>query len=565
MKSDSTNRKVHQPTILFLLVVMLLVWNVPTATALQLYDGDAYKVNLDTTLSWGAKWRTQERDSRLINVVNGGSRDSANGDNGNLNFDKGLISNAFKITSELEIRSDNFGLFTRGTAFYDFEIMENDRQYVQLGDLGEEQAGTDIKLLDAYVWGAHDFGEVPVSLKVGDQVVNWGESTFIKGGINVINPIDAGAIRVPGAELREALVPEGMVNLSVAPTLNTSFDAIYLYDWEETKADASGTYFSTNDYATPDGFKAILPSSPFGDLGDASVADTPLSIPRSETREADDQGQFGVAFHANAPALNDTEFGFFYLNYHSRLPLVSATTGTKPAALNKYLKTANYYTEYPENIQSYGLSFATEALSWSIRGEASHRLDVPYQIDDEQLIAAAIGAISPAQAKNNLIGNYLGQFETDIAGYRLFEVSTAQATFTKVFGPAIGASGWTFLTEVGYNHVHDVPEDEILEKPGGGTYTTGSWGYRSRFIFNYLSAIGAVNLFPRIGWNHDVNGTSPAPGRAFLQDRKAILYGLKSTYQSWAVDVSYVDFFGAQDQNKINDRDNIAFNVKYSF
>lgn len=565
MKSYTMSRKVYQPAILFLLVVMLLVGSVTTATALQLYDGEAYRVNLDTTLSWGARWRLQDRDPDLIHVVHGGNKQGANGDNGNLNFDKGLISNTFKITSELEIRSDNFGLFTRGTAFYDYEIMQNDREYVQLGDKGEEQAGTDVKLLDAYVWGTHDFGEIPVALKVGDQVVNWGESTFIGNSINTINPVDLAAIRVPGAELREALIPEGMVWGSVSPTLDTSIEALYLYDWEETKADASGTYFSTNDYATPDGFKVVLDNSPFGDMANASVEDTFLAVGRSETRDADDQGQFGMAFRANVPALNDTEFGFYYLNYHSRLPIVSATTGTPRPDLDAYLKTAKYYTEYPEDIQLFGLSFSTEALSWSIRGEVSHKLDVPYQIDDAQLIAAAIGAINPGQANNNLVGNYYRQFNTDIKGYRLFDVSQAQVTLTKILRPIIGADGGAFLTEFGYTYVHDLPDVPILESPGGSIYDSGAWGYRARLVLNYLNAIGPVNLSPRIGWNHDVDGSTPQPGRTFLQDRKAILFGLKATYQSWAADISYADFFGAGKDNKKNDRDYIAFNIKYSF
>ncbi|MBC2715570.1 MAG: DUF1302 domain-containing protein [Desulfobacteraceae bacterium] len=635
MKFYSIKQNILKPTFLFVLVTIFLFGSGSSAYALQLYDGDAFKANLDTTLSWGARWRVSDRDPDLIHKVHGGNKDGANGDNGNLNFDQGMVSNAFKITSDLEIRNDNFGLFTRGSAFYDYEIMEHDRKYVQLGNEGKEQAGTDVKLLDAYVWGAHDFGEVPAVLKVGDQVVNWGESTFIGNSINAINPIDASAIRVPGSEIREALIPEGMVYMSVAPTLNTSIEALYLYDWGETEADASGTYFSTQDYATPDGYKAILDQSPFGDMADASVEDTFMAIGRSETREANDQGQWGLSLKTFVPALNDTEFGFYYLNYHSRLPVVSSTTGTVAGAqtsgliaasavpittatlthlamnpgdtkgavaagtavgvsmgapqdssmaiagtaatggevkqtttafaTDAYVETSKYYTEYPEDIQLLGVSFSTEALGWSMRGEASHRLDVPYQIDDAQLIAAAVGAINKNQAENNLVGNYYGQFETDIAGYLLYDVSQAQVTFTKILGPFIGADGGAFITEAGYTYVHDLPDEPILESPSGIIYDSGSWGYRSRLIFNYLSAIGAVNLFPRIGWNHDVSGTSPGPGRTFLEYRKAVTLGLKSTYQSWSFDVSYANFFGAGKDNKKNDRDFIGCSLKYSF
>ncbi|MCD4719191.1 MAG: DUF1302 domain-containing protein [Desulfobacula sp.] len=629
-----TKRNICQATFLFLLVAMHFLWGVSTTYAVQLYDDKGYTINLDTTLSWGAKWRLDDRDPDLIHVINGGNKAGANGDNGNLNFDKGLISNAIKATSELEIKKDNFGLFVRGTAFYDYEIMKNDREYVQLGEIGKEQAGKDVELLDAYIWGAHDFGEVPVMLKVGEQVVNWGESVFIRNGINAINPIDAGAIRVPGSEVREALIPEGMVNFSISPTLNTSIEAIYLYDWGETEADASGTYFSNNDWVTPDGFKAVLDQSPFGDMQDASLDDTFMAIGRSATREASDQGQWGASFKAYVPALNDTEFGFFYLRYHSRLPLGSATTGTQAGAqtagiiaasappigmavgvalaggatvpqaiaagtaagvaagapqessqaiaataatggnvaattgayaADSYVETAKYYSEYPEDIQLFGVSFNTEAFGWGVQGEVSHRLDVPYQIDDAQLIAAAMGAINANQANNNLIGNYQGQFETDIQGYLLYDVTQAQVALTKMFRPILGSDGGTFITEFGYTYVHDLPSEAILESPSGIVYDSGSWGYRSRLIFKYLNAIGPVNLFPRIGWNHDVKGSSPTPGRSFLEDRRAVMLGLKATYQSWSFDVSYSNFFGAGKDNKINDRDFIGCSLKYSF
>jgi len=42
-------------------------------------------------------------------------------------------------------------------------------------------------------------------VRLGRQVISWGESTFIPNGINVINPIDVARLRTPGSELREAL------------------------------------------------------------------------------------------------------------------------------------------------------------------------------------------------------------------------------------------------------------------------------------------------------------------------------------------------------------------------
>src|SRR5690606_31877087 len=80
------------------------------------------------------------------------------------------------------------------------------------------------------------------------QVVNWGESTFIQGGINSINPVDAMAFRRPGAEIKEGLLPVNMAFASIGLTESTTLEAFYQLEWEETRTDPCGTFFSTVDF-----------------------------------------------------------------------------------------------------------------------------------------------------------------------------------------------------------------------------------------------------------------------------------------------------------------------------
>jgi hypothetical protein len=91
------------------------------AFAMQFEKGDL-KGSLDSTISYGLRWRVQGRDKDIIGLTNGGNAYSVNGDNGNLNFDTGLVSNTPKITSDLELDYKNFGAFVRGSAFYDFKV-----------------------------------------------------------------------------------------------------------------------------------------------------------------------------------------------------------------------------------------------------------------------------------------------------------------------------------------------------------------------------------------------------------------------------------------------------------
>ena len=50
-------------------------------------------------------------------------------------------------------------------------------------------------------------------------MINWGESTFIQGGINVVNPVDVSRLRVAGAELKEAFLPINSIWPAVLPVL----------------------------------------------------------------------------------------------------------------------------------------------------------------------------------------------------------------------------------------------------------------------------------------------------------------------------------------------------------
>jgi len=92
------------------------------AVQFEFMDGEVTG-SFDTTLTYGALWRVTGQDPRLIPVAKGGTRDSANFDNGNVNYRRGeKVSSLFKMTNELELKYKNFGAFSRVLSFYDHEI-----------------------------------------------------------------------------------------------------------------------------------------------------------------------------------------------------------------------------------------------------------------------------------------------------------------------------------------------------------------------------------------------------------------------------------------------------------
>ncbi len=586
---------------------------VSLANAVSFSKGD-FNASWDTTVSYGVGVRAEERDENLVgkanlnpfvgvNLATGqpttiAERDAAPGrwsintDNGNLNYDKGdLISNALKITSEFGFSYKSFGGFFRATSFHDFTNNDKD----ELSETAKEFVGQKTRLLDAYVYKNFDVGDRAGTFRLGRQVVSWGESTFIQQGINVINPVDVSKIRVAGAELKEAFLPIDMVYASMDLTTNLSVEALYMLEFEQIDPDPEGTYFSTNDFGTPGAEYVML------GFGIAPEGTPGATVRRAIRPGADDNGQFGVAFKYYATELNDTEFGFYYLNYHSRLPLLSGTSigaNVTDDILITNPESAEYYVEYPEDIDLYGLSFNTtiNSLGISLQGELSYRPNVPLQFDDVELLLAALTPLNAAiGAPYDRFSSQLGEFGVNerIQGWERHEVSQFQMTATKLFGPnnPFKADQIVLLGEVGFTNVWDLPETDVLRYNGPGTDTGGgastftgnsrnpvtepaeffatsySWGYRLITRFDFNNAFGLpFNLSPRLAFNHDVNGTTPGPGGNFVEDRKSLTFGVGAVYlEKWGADISYTSYFGAGIHNLIGDRDFYSVNFKYSF
>jgi hypothetical protein len=596
------------------------------AQAIDLSRGDL-SINLDTTISYGVGMRVSSRDDDLIakshfnptifqaplqNQIDAPGRFSANSDDGNLNFDRwDPIFNVARITSELHIGYARYGAFVRGNYFYDFTLNNKD----ELSQGAKDRVGERARLLDAYVYGDFDVGERTLSLRLGRQVVSWGESTFLAGGINAINPVDITALRTAGAELRDAFLPLNMAWASMDLSQNLSVEAVALFEWAEVEAEPAGTYFATNDFATAGGRYAMLNfglvpqpvrnAELFDEVcvnGNFGASDTDLppalvgagcsaAFPRGRDMKARDGGQYGAAIRYFAPQLNDTEFGLYYLRYHSRVPLLSGQAVTSSA-----VSTGSVIVEYPEDINLWGLSFNTTVPGgWSLGGEVSYRNNVPIQIDDVELLFAGLSPLNALlPAEFDRFRSQLGEYGPGeyIPGYERRRVSQAQATLLKLIGPNnwINADQIAVVGEFGATHFWNLPSRDTLRFEGPGTDTGGgpdrrsgagrnpittqdgfatafSWGYRLAIAPTYNNVFGTPwNMTPRFAFNHDVQGVTPGPGGNFIKGRKQATVGLGFDYQAqWRVDFGYTTFFGAGSNNLLGDRDFVSGSVSYSF
>ena len=585
-----------------------------TATAIQ-FEYEGFEGSLDTTVSAGVSLRMADRDAGSFGISNGGLGRSVNDDDGNLNYDQGdVISAALKATHDLEMKRDDYGLFTRVTYFYDFEANNADF----LGPKARDRIGSDLEMLDFFFYGSFDLGERRLSARVGSQVVNWGESTFIGNSINSVNPVDVAKLRTPGSEVKEALIPSPMLWLSMDLTETLRAEALWITDFDETEIDPRGAFFSGNDFISDDGDKVF---TGLGRGNDQHFPTTSAWLPRDpdgETRR--DREQYGAALRYFAEWMNNTEVGLFYLRYHNRTPIVSAIRGGGTVAANEATAPrcsdsavmgcrATYFQEFPESINLWGLSFNTSApLGLAVQGEYSFRENQPIQRAAVEVLLASLGAA------NNVTGTAAGvaaavPLGTKIVGFERVKMHQFQVTTTKAFGPTLGAEQFVVLGEVGVTHL-ELPPGVLFAGPGtalpapgsanagGGSFqssnlradgrpfgyaTKSSSGYRAVARMDFENVIGAAQISPRLILAHDVDGVGPN----FNKGAKAVGVGFGVNYlQRWQGDLSYTNFFGGREfagedvtapadasqpqnfrtnANAAQDRDFLSLSVSYAF
>lgn len=588
----------------------------------------------DSSLSIGASWSTQSPNKNLIGVNNGGRGLSQTSDDGHANFKSGeTFSKIFKGIHDLELKYGDTGVFVRGKYWYDFELKDESREFKDISDSNRKEGAKSSggQILDAFVYHNYAIADQPGSVRLGKQVVSWGESTFIGGGINSINPIDVSAFRRPGAEIKEGLIPVNMFYVSQSLTDNLSAEAFYQLEWDQTVVDNCGTFFSQPDIVA-DGCdsnlrllnkRSQIPAIALGPLAanGVNVDQEGVLVRRGPDRDARDSGQWGASLKYMFEPL-DTEFGAYFMNYHSRAPIFSATGAPQSvyntaaalpgpfAALAPLLVAgnSNYFIEYPEDIRLYGLSFSTTlptGTAWS--GEISYRPNAPVQLNSTDILFAGVRPLGGALTNASLLTGVPGQ---DLHGYERKEITQIQTTFTHFFDQVMGASRLTLVGEVGATYVGGLESrsdkrygrDPVYgpgELPATGTvdtcanilnnstingagpgspqnnrsrncendgFTTSmSWGYRGRAIWEYNDVFAGVNLKPNVAWSHDVSGYSPGPGGNFEEGRKAVSLGVDAEYQNtYTASLAYTNFFDGK-YTTVDDRDFVALSFGVNF
>lgn len=460
-----------------------------------------------------------------------------NGDNGNLSFDRyDIVHAAAKITTDITVSVEEFNIFVRTLYFFDGRYTDHEEIHpdttmqpgrTDFSSKGEDRIGTNFQFLDYFVSRPFTAFDRDFSVKLGNQVINWGESSFLLlNSMNSINPPDQSRLRIPGFDIKELSQPVGMLSLNGQVTETIGFEAFYQYDWKPILVDPVGSFFSVSDTLGDGGEYAMLsfakapedpdeiyrpnrnPQDTIGLLGSRSDRTLKRDFSEEHDRAPDNGGQFGLALRSYLEDVNGgTELAFYYANYHSRIPVVSAiaadatcindtpvpnlgcaATGGEPVPVGS----ARLVVEYPENIHLYGVSFNTNVGVWALSGEYAYRDNLPVQIHTTDLIFASlqpafpVTAVGPVPGRRQAVPDFISTnyrhnpvtANEYIPGYERMKIGQLGLTAIRTVGGDnfLGASQIALVFETGWLHMFGMPGLDELQFQGAEVNTHISSG-----------------------------------------------------------------------------------------
>jgi hypothetical protein len=276
--------------LLVLLITMaLLPWQ---AQAFQFDVGNTdLSIRLDNTFKYSAAYRLKDQSDTLVADVNQ--------DDGNRNFDKGIVSNRFDWLGELDATLPIGGVRVSGAAWYDFvynEDNDNDSPFTnnstsvshnEFTDETRDLHGRNVEVLDAFGYLNLEPGPLYITLRAGRHSLQYGETLFYgqNGIADAQGPLDlVKALTVPSSQFKEILRPVEQVSCEVQLTPELAVGGYYQWKWRETKLPAAGSYLSSLDF-----------------LGEGSETFGPMS--HVQDNEPDDSGQGGIKLTYSLPTL----------------------------------------------------------------------------------------------------------------------------------------------------------------------------------------------------------------------------------------------------------------------
>jgi hypothetical protein len=495
------------------------------SSAVPAWAGDTLDFGNNTTLDYnftigyGLGMRTRSPSGDLLTPAN------ANGDDGDRNFkaDK-LMENQANILGEVNLKHDTWGVFVRADAFYDQVYHRpnyNDSPFTvnHTGDFNQFTSATSYwsgarpQLLAAYAYNTFHIGQTNLNVKVGDQVLAWGESVFFPNIAGAQGPADATKSYVAGAEVKDILLPVPQISTQWQLDPAFSLMAYYQFAFEHNDLTAPGSYFNYSDIVGPGAQFLIGPGG--------------IHIPIGGDIKPENNDQWGLG--ARWRVFGATEIGAYYLHYNDM----------NPSVVFSYYPTLQYQQKYFTNIQLSGLSFSTEVGGVNLAGEASYRHGAAVLVNAPTGATATRGDV----VQTNLSAIYS-------------------------IGPSFMADTQTLVAELSYVHTGNVSP---VDGSSSLANTRNAAAYEIAWTLSYNNVFTGWDMDVPLTYSSDFTGTTALAGSlgslTGVGDHRVTVGVDFTRLSTLKLSLVYAKFLGTPNPTlrPLADRDYLLATASYSF
>ena len=414
-----------------------------------------------------------------------------------------------------------------------------------------------VRLLDLWVSKSFAMGDEQARVRVGNQVINWGESMFLPGGLNQTNSLDLMRLSQPGTQLKEAVLPAPMLNVASGLGHGFSVEAYVQQGWNSDYFAPVGSYWST---------------ATIGKGADA------YGVP--DANQPRKGGQYGIALRYQ-PEGTSLNLGLYGMNYHDKIPVLEASQSTSSGFAYRYL----------EDRKMVGVSANFPLGNWAIGTELSYR---PRD-------AVALNLWAPGHADNSLTP-VLGTQACLANGACHVEQKKYQWHLTGLLALTPSDHG-AILNLLGANTATLLAEAVVIRYPDlqqgyqGVPVAAGGWGWgyastadADRTAFGVPQAAGTRNssgfnldfswvydgslvpgwqVVPELYYFQAVSGRTPNMMATFMQGARSANFtlGFIQNPANWQLSVNVAKFWGGSSvfDQPLGDRSFVGLTVSRNF
>ena len=483
-----------------------------------------WKVNWTNTFKYGAAFRLKEANPVLVTPFP--NSNVANLDDGDRNFNKGMISNRLELLSELDaVHNNGYGMRVSAAAWYDTVYnkatdnpgfaggaVPNHLPYGEFTKEARDQQGRKIELRDAFVFGKTDIGGMPLTTRLGQHSLVWGESLFFAANAIAGGQASFDISRLladPTAQAKEFVLPVPQLSTQLQITSDVTLAAYVQFRHKPNRIPAVGSYFSVSDIVGP-GAKRMW------------VGPT-ASVARDADMEAKDGGQLGVQLKWR---LDETDLGFYAIRFHDKDPQQVTRLGAGFAP-------SSYYLAYHQDTTALGVSASHSFGGMNLAAEASVRKN--QSLASAGLAADVSGALPfPVPANDN----------RDHPGYAVGNTAHLNVSSIWSLEPSAAWREALFIGELAWNRLLSCELHCTALDPRA---TRDALSLRMVFEPTYRQVLPGLDVGIPIGlgWTPKGSRSSLGPVAFPAEDGGDFTIGLNGTYnQSWKLNLAYTHFFG---------------------